>query len=84
MLAVMETLTSVAYREFRHIVDTQTVTDQSEHLVHLLCSLQASLMTWIHKMLSGEDDADVPVIERTLIDCKNVELCLAVLSCAVG
>ena len=70
----METLISVAYRECSNIMCRKAASDQSQHLVYLLCSLQASMMLWIYTLIGEENNnnnnGDGHAVERTLIDCK--------------
>ena len=61
VLAVMETLVSVAGRELRRAVGRDgRLTDQSRHLVRLLCSLQTSLLSCCHRLVHVDPAADPP------------------------
>ena len=54
ILAVMETLISVAHKELKNILDAGELTEQSSHLVNLLCSLQTSLLSWCQQQTVGD------------------------------
>ncbi|CAH1794732.1 unnamed protein product [Owenia fusiformis] len=68
VLNVMETLISVAYREFILVLETCEVTEQAAHLVHLLSSLQTSLLSWCHNQLTNGIKGDVrAAVEKMVI-----------------
>ena len=54
ILAVMETLISVAHKELKNVLVVGELTEQSSHLVNLLCSLQTSLLSWCQQQTVGE------------------------------
>ncbi len=70
VLAVMETLLSVAYREFMKVLDLVDVTEQSSHLVHLLCSLQTSLLAWCYQHTHSDDKEYSTIAQFVLVKCK--------------
>ena len=67
----METLISVAYREFLNMREKRVVTEQSEHLVHLLSSLQTSLMTWFYKMMDCDETKHSAPVQRVIVECES-------------
>ena len=68
----METLVSVSYLEFRKVLDTVAVTEQSSHLVHLLCSLQTSLLAWCYRQITAENKEHAKVAQSVIVKCEFV------------
>ena len=68
----METLLAVAAREFEAVLEKKMATPHAQHIVHLLCSLQTSLMTWFYKMVESEAGKSDVTLQNIVSDC---ELC---------
>ena len=68
VLAVMDMLMSVAYRDFTNVLEEAELTEQASHLVHLLCSLQTSLLVWVHQQTEGQSSS---MAEEVLVRCKS-------------
>ena len=66
VLVVMETLISVAHKELKNALAVGEPTEQSSHLVNLLCSLQTSLLSWCQQQTVDETD-ELTVQAQTLM-----------------
>jgi len=71
-LQVLETLISVAYTEYRKVLDTVEETEQAAHLIQLLCSLQTSLFSWAHRQITGSNKEHSKIAEAMLVQCTYV------------
>ena len=69
-LQVLETLISVAYTEYRKVLETVEETEQAAHLIQLLCSLQTSLFSWVHRQITSENKEHQKIAENMLVQCK--------------
>ena len=58
VLSVMDTMISVAHRECQSLMETVKQSEKSSHLVHLLCSLQTSLLVWCSSKIDPETGSD--------------------------
>ncbi|XP_064597879.1 zinc finger ZZ-type and EF-hand domain-containing protein 1-like [Liolophura sinensis] len=56
VLSVMDTLISVSYREFCGALQAEDVSEQHNHLVHLVCCLQTSLLSWCWRHLTVKEE----------------------------
>ena len=60
---------AVAAREFEAVLEKKMATPHAQHIVHLLCSLQTSLMTWFYKMADSENGGCDVTLNRVVVDC---------------
>lgn len=65
----METLLSVAAREFHKVLKVVEVSSQASHLVQLLCSLQTALLCWCHRQITSEEKDHSALAQEMLVRC---------------
>ena len=65
-MKVMETLICVASQDVQSTTGRSS-SQQNQHLMQLLCSLQTNLVSWCHRNLSQCDDKELSLLVQSLV-----------------